>query len=157
MSNKNILQAIFNQQRIQIMHLGIFHNAFSDSYLYAWYEGVYPLFSDHKDNSGALTMPHEVFDEYFIISKDKVHQSSCFLDAKNLSGEVLTFKELESRFQIMFPGSKQSRHDLTLICRYLFLRQCFRDGFWSDLLATCPSEEHEISGEFRRSDLDFCS
>ena len=46
MSDHNIMQALFNQQRIQIMHIGKHHDEFSNAYLYAWESGVYPALHD---------------------------------------------------------------------------------------------------------------
>ncbi|MDE9457727.1 hypothetical protein [Xenorhabdus bovienii] len=41
MSDKNLMNAMFIQQRIQIMHIAKHHCEYTDAYLYAWEAGVY--------------------------------------------------------------------------------------------------------------------
>ncbi len=69
MSDHNIMQALFNQQRIQIMHIGKHHDEFSNAYLYAWESGVYPAL--HDTDGSIPQKPHEPFADFFTTSKEK--------------------------------------------------------------------------------------
>lgn len=40
MTDNTAMEALFIQQRLQIMNLGVHHNEFSDSYLQAWESGA---------------------------------------------------------------------------------------------------------------------
>lgn len=78
MSDKKILQALFNQQRLQIMSLAVHQKEYTDAYLYAWSSGVYPLFED--TDGSVIEMPHESYADLFPVSQDKVDKLSKILD-----------------------------------------------------------------------------
>ena len=157
MSEQRLMQAMFNQQRLQIMSLGVHHGEFTDAYLYAWEQGVYPFF---EDTDGSVNqMPHEVYAEFFQKSKDKVDKLSKLLDDLWLKNEVPTFYELEDMVNVRCGSSEWERMDLIKICRYMYLMGgTFDDNFWNTLLTPTqhPSEASSIKRKFnRKEDLYF--
>ncbi|WMS89302.1 hypothetical protein [Pleionea litopenaei] len=145
-----VMQALFNQQRLQVLHLGIHHNEFSDAYIYAWDEGVYPFF---QDTDGSVTpMPHEIFGAHFLRTKEQVDRVTKLLDDRWIAKNVPTFDELENEF-----SNELDRMDLVKICRYSFLYGGFDDDFWNTLLTPmqCPSEAISINREFDRKKIYF--
>ena len=156
MSNKILMQAMFNQQRLQIMSLGVHQSEFTDAYLYAWYENVYPFF---EDTDGSVPqMPHEIYEEFFLINKAKVDALTKLLDDLWLKKNVPTFYELEDILDVR-GDSEWERIDLLKICRYMFLQiGTFDNAFWKKLLTPMqhPSEAASITRKFdRKSDVYF--
>lgn len=157
-----ILEALFIQQRLQIMHLGTHHKEFTDSYLYAWYNGVYPI---NEDSDGSvLKRPHEVYEEFFRVSKLKVDMLSEYLSTKCDENGVPTFYELEDEFGVsssstgQYGGYEWSRSDLLKVCRYLYLDGSFDTSFWQTLITPFqhPSEAASICRPFdREADIYF--
>ena len=127
MSEERLMQAMFNQQRLQVMSLGVHHDVYSDAYLYAWSEGVYPFYED--TDGSVYQMPHEVYEGFFQQSKAKVDILSKYLDDMWMKKKVPTFYELENRFNTR-GRDEWSRIDLIHICRYLFLQDSFDGHFW---------------------------
>ncbi|EOX8433761.1 MULTISPECIES: hypothetical protein [Enterobacteriaceae] len=151
MSDRNIMQALFNQQRLQIMHIGKHHNEFTDAYLFAWESGVYPAMSD--TDGSVPQKPHEPFADFFITPKEKTLFLAKRLDDAWLNKEGLTFYALEDELQVRYkPG--WDRGDLLNICRYLYLDNCFDHDFWKTLVKNgeCPSEAHSIMSVFKRTE-----
>lgn len=151
MNQDPIIQALFNQQRIQIMHLAVHHNEYSDAYLYAWEKGVYPIMED--TDGSVLQMPHEVYQSFFSVSKDKVEKLLNLLCDKWDSKVVPTFYELEDLLSGDF-----DRSELIKVCKYLKLQDCFDEAFWSKLITPMqhPSEASSIAREFNReTDIYF--
>lgn len=150
MSFENIMQVLFNQQRLQILHIGKHHNEFSDDYLYAWEAGVYPAMSD---GDGSLPQkPHESFADLFITPKHKTDYLMKRLDDAWRSGEKITFYGLEDELLVRM-GTDWSRSDLLRICRYLYLCQIFDSDFWETLVKNgdCPAEAHSVTRVFERT------
>lgn len=150
MSEQRLMQAMFNQQRLQIMDLGFHQDKFSDAYLYAWQESVYPFF---EDTDGSVPqMPHEVYEDFFIKTKEKVDSLSKLLDDLWLKKEVPTFYELESLLNVR-GSSEWERMDLIKICRYMYLQiGSFDNDFWEAILTPMqhPSEASSITRPFER-------
>lgn len=155
MSEQRLMQALFNQQRIQIMSLGVDQEKFSDDYLFAWEAGVYPFFSD---TDGSVTpMPHECYPEFFKVKKEVVDKVTKYLDDKWLDKKVPTFYELEEEFGGKW-GEEDGRMALIGICRYAFLRGSFNSEFWDTLLTPMehPSEASSIRRKLdRERDIYF--
>jgi len=151
MSEEKLMQAMFNQQRLQIMSLGVHHDEYSDAYLYAWSEGIYPFFED--TDGSVFQMPHEVYEEFFQLSRAKVDIISKYLDDMWLEKKIPTFYELENKFNTR-ARDEWSRIDLIHICRYLFLHDSFDGHFWRTLLTPMehPSEAASIIRKFNRVD-----
>lgn len=156
MFEQKIMKALYNQQRLQILSLGLHQKEFTDSYLFAWYKGVYPLFED-TDGSEA-EMPHEVHAESFRITKEKVDYLTKLLDDAWIAKSVPTFYELENDLGIRYSG-EWSRMDLINICKYLYLKDDSWDkDFWETLLQPQehPSEARSIIRKFdRNKDIYF--
>ncbi|MFV7771606.1 hypothetical protein [Shewanella marisflavi] len=155
-NNNLLLEAMFTQQRLQVLSLGVHHGEFSNHYLYAWHNGIYPFFED--GDGSVLKMPHEHYPEQFQISREKVDELSKYLDDCWLKKEVPTFYELESKFEVNLPSSPWSRIDLLYICRYMKLDDAFDEDFWAALLVPGqhPSEAASILQPFnRKSDIYF--
>lgn len=151
MSDHQIMQALFNQQRIQIMHIGKHHDEFTDAYLYAWESGVYPALND---TDGSIPQkPHEPFADFFITSKDKTLFLAKRLDDAWLNKEGLTFYALEDELGVRYKPDWE-RSDLVNICRYFYLAKLFDDEFWKTLVTNgqCPSEAHSIMSVFERTE-----
>lgn len=150
MSEQKIMKALYNQQRLQILSLGVHHKEYSDSYLFAWYTGVYPLF---EDTDGSVTeMPHEVHSSCFRITKEKVDHLTKLLDDAWITKAVPTFYELERDLGVQYSG-EWSRMELINICKYLYLKgDSWDEDFWSTLLKPqqYPSEARSIIRKFDR-------
>ncbi|AXR06661.1 hypothetical protein [Salinimonas sediminis] len=154
MSEQRIMQALFNQQRLQIKSLGVHHDEYTDAYLYAWEEGVYPFFND--TDGSVPPMPHECYEEFFKIKKEHVKKVLFFLDEKWLEKAVPTFWELEDEFGGKW-REEYGRSALIGICRYAFLRGSFDKSFWKKLLTPMqhPSEASYICQPFDRQNEIF--
>lgn len=153
--NQQIMNAMYTQQRLQVLSLGVHHDEFSDAYLYAWYEGVYPFFED--TDGSVQRMPHEHYQSQFLVSREKVDELSEYLDECWLKGNVPTFYELEDHYEVRHSTTEWTRGDLIDICRYLFLRRSWDDAFWSKLLTPMqhPSEAGSLTRKFDRKDIYF--
>ncbi|EEA8075697.1 hypothetical protein [Enterobacter hormaechei] len=151
MSDHNIMQALFNQQRIQIMHIGKHHDEFSNAYLYAWESGVYPAL--HDTDGSIPQKPHEPFADFFTTSKEKTLFLAKRLDDAWIKKERLTFYALEDEFQVRYKPEWE-RGDLLGICRYFYLDHRFDQKFWETLITNgeCPSEAHGIIDVFERGE-----
>ncbi|PCI58871.1 MAG: hypothetical protein COB35_12700 [Gammaproteobacteria bacterium] len=155
MSEQRIMQALFNQQRLQIMGLGVHHNEYDDGYLYAWESGVYPWFSD--TDGSVNQMPHECYAEFFKVKKETVQNVLNYLDEKWLAKDIPTFYELEERFGGKW-DEENGRIALLVICRYAFLSRRFDKTLWDKLLKPMqhPSEASSICSPLKRdSDIYF--
>lgn len=154
--NQQIMDAMFTQQRLQVLSLGKHHGEFSDAYLYAWARGVYPLF---EDSDGSIPQrPHEHYGEYFRTSAEKVEELTDYLFDCRDRNEIPTFYELEDRFRVSIPSSGWTRGDLLKICRYMYLNTELNKSFWNHILTPLkhPSEAGGIIGRFNREqDIDF--
>lgn len=151
MTENKIMHALYNQQRMQILHIGKHHDELSNAYLYAWESGVYPAL--HDTDGSIPQMPHEPFDEFFITSKEKTLFLANRLDDAWLNEEGLTFYALEDELEVRSsPG--WDRCDLLRICRYLYLRTCFDHEFWEKLVnnGDCPTEARSITDVFNRAE-----
>ncbi|HBC7420215.1 TPA: hypothetical protein KEY88_002908 [Serratia marcescens] len=157
MTEKDIMGALFIQQRIQIMHIGKHHDEFSDAYLYAWESGVYPFMSD--TDGSVPRRPHELYAEFFTTSKEKVKFLLKRLDDAWIKKECLTFYDLEDELGVRsFSSNGWDRCDLINICRYLYLDGCFDNAFWAALIENgkCPSEALSLTSDFdREADIYF--
>lgn len=155
MSEQRVMQALFNQQRLQIMSLGVHHHEYTDDYLYAWDRGVYPSIND--TDGSVNPMPHECYPEFFKVKKETVDKVLKYLDDKWLEKDVPTFYELEEHFGGKW-GKEDGRLALTSICRYAYLSESFDDEFWKKLLTPMqhPSEASLICRRLdRESDIYF--
>ncbi|ARD18659.1 hypothetical protein [Edwardsiella piscicida] len=155
MSDQAIMQALFIQQRIQIMHIGKHHNEFSDAYLYAWESGVYPALND--TDGSVPKHPHEPYARFFSVSKEKTLSLSKRLDDAWRNKERLTFYNLEDELDVGYK-STWDRCELLHICRYLYLSDCFDEIFWKTLVTNgeCPCEAFSITYPFdRKEDIYF--
>lgn len=155
--NQQIMDAMFTQQRLQVLSLGKHHGEFSDAYLYAWARGVYPLF---EDTDGSVPKkPHEHYREYFRTSAEKVEELSDYLFDCRDRNEIPTFYELEDHFKVSYSSSEWTRSDLLKICRYVYLNTELDKSFWDKLLTATkyPTEAGGIArrGLDREQDIDF--
>ncbi|HDS1208905.1 TPA: hypothetical protein QDZ84_003958 [Shewanella algae] len=152
--SKDIMDAMFTQQRLQVLTLGVHNGEFTDSYLYAWHESVYPFRQDRDDS--VACMPHQHYANQFTISKDKVEKLAYYLDECWLESKVPTFGELETRFNSRGINPEFEKMDLILICRYLLLDKAFDKQFWDKLLdkESCPPELR-ITKFDRKKDIFF--
>ncbi|EGQ9150454.1 MULTISPECIES: hypothetical protein [Vibrio] len=151
MTDNTAMEALFIQQRLQIMNLGVHHNEFSDSYLHAWESGTYPLLQD--TDGSVIRMPHEPYAEFFKTPKDKVQRLFDRLCTAWDAKEELTFYALEDELGVRGGyGSEWDRVDLIKICRYLYLERSFDEEFWKTLITPMehPSEASSILREFNR-------
>lgn len=155
--SQKIMDAMFTQQRLQVLSLGVHHNEFSDAYLFAWYEGVYPFFED--TDGSVQRRPHEHYAEHFSISEQKVDELTKYLDDCFLNDDVPTFYELEDHFNVRHGGTKWDRSDLINICRYCYLQgHSWNEAFWTKLLTPMqhPSEASSIVRKLdREADIYF--
>lgn len=99
MDTENIKQLLFVQQRFQILHLGKHFDEFSGSYLYARERGVYPYFDD--TDGSVNRKPHELYPEFFSVSKEEVKFLTDRFNTAWDNGEKLTF--ISWRMNYMLP------------------------------------------------------
>ncbi len=156
-SKNQLIEAMFTQQRLQVLSLGISENAFTDHYLYAWYTGVYPACED--TDGSCIKMPHEHYPDQFLTSRQKVEELTAYLDECWQKKDFPTFYELERKFEVSMDRSEWRRRDLLYICRYLKLDDSFDEQLWRTLLTPGqhPSEAQSIIRQFDRNrDINFC-
>ncbi|MFT6350532.1 MAG: antitoxin MazE [Psychromonas sp.] len=148
---------MFNQQRLQLMHLGVHHNELTDAYLYAWYNGVYPAMED--TDGSVIAKPHEAYSDFFTIKKSKVLELLNMFDDDWKNKSVPTFYELEDRLKVNYEHSQWDRSQLLKVCRYFYLQNvCWGDEFWNTLITPMqhPTEAGSITRALSRdSDIYF--
>lgn len=155
MTENDIMDALFIQQRLQVLHIGKHHDEFGDAYLYAWESGVYPLMSD--TDGSVPRRPHEPYSRFFTISKEKVEFLLKRLSKAWRENAGLTFYDLEDELGVRsFSDGGWDRCDLIHICRYFYLDGCFDKIFWEILVENgkCPSEALSLTSELDR-DFDI--
>ncbi|MEI6848349.1 MAG: hypothetical protein WCK32_10100 [Chlorobiaceae bacterium] len=121
------------------------------AYVYAWESGVYPLFHEHANW-------HLPFEDQFRISKADVEELSKYIDECWLKKKVVTFYELEQKYDVQgIYGSSSNWERSTLIyaCRYMYLADLFDKPFWNSLLQNgeCPSEALDVARPMKISDI----
>jgi len=121
--------------------------ALSDAYVYAWHEGVYPLFHE----SIQLQTP---FAEQFAVPRNRVNELAEFLDDRWLNKSMPTFYKLEDHYDVRGGRGFWDRMKLIRTCRYMFLNEMFDQEFWEALLkgSDHPSEAKSITRKFHRPD-----
>jgi antitoxin MazE len=154
MSEKNIMGALFTQQRIQILHLASNHDEYTESYAYAWYNSVYPFFED--TDGSRMNMPHEFYGDFFQQSKTDVKMVFNRLCDAWDKKEKLNFYDLEKEYGITSSTkSGLTRGGLINICKYLYLSDKFDKKFWQTLVKNgySPSGAQDIIREFDKKDI----
>lgn len=129
MSLDKLMAAQFESMRFQILTTKLnteTESKISDAYAYAWYERIYPYFSDSKF--------HESVEDNFSISYDEMERISEIVDRDWREDQVKTFYEYEK--------SLGDRVTLLKYFRYSYLLDHFDDNFWKKLLTPMehPSE-----------------
>ena len=141
----NIEAALYQQMRLSILLTTTGgegnHSPFSEAYLYAWDNDVYPLFDELFDR-------HKPHQDQFAVSAKQLSELLLFLDEKWVAEESINFYALERHFCRADSAKADDWGRSTLIsaCRYMRLSRKFDPGFWSNLVAggTSPSEAHVI-------------
>lgn len=149
MNNDKIMNALFAQQRTQIIHIKrLTPDLLPNSYVYAWMKGLYPFL--HDGDYSVPDYPHENFSEHFKVSNEFATEVINYLDDRWLNNNSPTFYELEDQF-----GGKSSRAELLHICRYAYLDGAFDERLWDALLTKMkhPSEASLITSEFNENSL----
>ena len=93
----------------------------------AWAKRVYPLIPDQAD---------EAFKDDFDVEESEVARVLQEIDAGAQSGQLITYRTLESRVGI------------NIICRCAFLEQRFDPPVWQALMADAPLEARSITEPF---------
>ncbi len=149
MSHETIMKALFAQQRAQIIFMKSMNpDLISNSYVYAWMHGVYPVFQD--GDYSVPDRPHENFAEHFVVSAEFTMEVINYLDDLWTKDNSPTFYELEDQF-----GGKSNRCKLLSICRYAYLDGGFDERLWNALLTKMkhPSEAGSLTADFNDDDL----
>lgn len=139
---KDIGKALFNLQRFQILQTKL-NPATSyqipDAYAYAWSCKLFPLLDDCD--------LHEDLQQYFTITRDQVDKITCYADEEWLKKRYYNFYDYESYFRGV---ESISRYGLISVFRYMYLKGCFDNQFWSKLLEPMkyPSEASVITNDF---------
>jgi hypothetical protein len=123
--------------------------AISDAYLFAWDNGVFPLFD--------RTPLHEPFASHFAISRDMVEELSKDLEDHWDAKTVPSFYKMESLYGVRSGRTKWDRMRLILVCRYMFLHGIFDQGVWDAILVGSdhPSEAKSITRKFNRKESEL--
>jgi hypothetical protein len=151
----DIKDMLFNIQRFQILALytsGADRNV-SDSYAYAWAEGVYPLFNESAPW-------HNGYEDNFKISASDIRDIHELLCDKWEAKTLVTFYDLEAELGISGasrPGPQWDRIKLMRACRYLYLQRYFDDEFWAKMLepGRHPGEASGITRQLTANDIYF--
>ena len=111
----------------------------SPAYLYAWQESVFPFL--HDDEASEIGHTLNEYHESFKISLDTILTVANHLNLSAMKKKYQTFYELERSFGGKF-SEQNGRGKLIIICRYLYLSDCFNSNFWNTLLdkSKHPSE-----------------
>lgn len=124
-----------------------FDQALSPAYIYAWEEGVYPIFQQ----MGGL---HKPFASHFRVTEQMMDELSKFLDDRWLAKEVPSFYQLEDHYKVRSGRTAWDRVSLLIACRYMFLDRAFDEDFWKSLLRESdhPTEAKSIIRKFSVDD-----
>ena len=122
--------------------------ALSGAYVYAWDNGVYPVFHE-----GAHL--HRPFAANFQVTKEMIAELLKYLDAQWLAKKIPTFYALEDYYDVRSGRSPWERTSLIRACRYMFLSDLFDRSFWAALLkgSDHPTEAKSVAEKFETSDL----
>jgi hypothetical protein len=151
-----VKEMLFLNQKFNILKLKTDPNSLknvTDSYAYAWYNGVYPFFEDSAEW-------HKPYAEFFNVTEEMMDDLSKHFDDAWTAGNKFSFYDLESHYGISgtsHPGVVWDRMQLVFACRYMYLNDAFDDSMWDALCENmkCPSEAHSIRREFKIDDLYF--
>jgi antitoxin MazE len=145
MSDSFVLEALFIQQRLQILSMA---DSFPDFYVYAWEEGIYPYLED--TDGTVVRKPHEPYESCFRYGRLMVKSVTEFIDGKWINNETITFRDLERQFKGYEP------HKLQKVCRYLFLKGAFDDELWNSFITPqCSSSAYGIKADYDSSSIYF--
>lgn len=125
------------------------------AYYFAIANEIYPYYqrNDRDENLD--------FDKYFELNHDAVTELILFLDKDWRAKDVKTFYEYEDILDVKHLTGKNPltyQHDrlsLRNIIRYCHLNGCFDKGFYTTLLADCPSEAHSITKDLNDYDIMY--
>ncbi len=151
-----VVKMLFLLQKFQVLSLYTSTSAertVSDSYAYAWAEGVYPLLHESAPW-------HQSYETAFEIKPAQIKELDTFLSVAWEAKKDITFFQMEDHFGIKGskrPGPIWSQASLILACRYLYLYQKFDSAFWSSLLSgsQCPMEAEVIPRKFDAGSIHF--
>ena len=129
----------------------VYKNKYSDSYLYAWQERVYPFLHDIDD--ATIEFHHQFYTPCFYVSKEQVDFLIQYFDEVDLNDQLIpSLHHLEHQF-IKIDKLGWTKMKLVKACRYLYLNGMFDDHFWGQLLIDCPpSEARSITKQFNRNE-----
>ena len=147
----NIESMLFLNQKFQILSMKANESTsdqITDSYVYAWYQGVYPFFDD-------VAEWHIPYKEFFSVTEEMMGDLSKLLHDRWMSESFITFCELEEHYGVN--NSVWDTSKLTYACRYMYLNDSFDQGFWTKLCENikCPPVAHPIMRDFKVSDIYF--
>lgn len=125
----------------------------SDSYAYAWFEGVYPLLHESAPW-------HKPYDISFAVTSVQMKELYDYLSHAWEAKKKITFFQMEDHYGIKGskrPGPIWSQASLILACRYFYLYEKFDSVFWSSLLSgsQCPMDAEAIARKFETTDIHF--
>jgi antitoxin MazE len=159
-SNKVILKALAEIRREQVLATkanpqtaDLYDNAF----VHAIMHRIYPI--DHEDPGFKDTLVDILnsfpFYETYGVGRDQVKEIAELLDEKWRNEEKITFYDLEQPYRYGHRDwhGKDPRWDLINICRYFYLNRWFDERFWNEFMSSCPSEAHDITNEWDRSEI----
>lgn len=147
-------QQLFEMARMQILTAAsnpIHRRNLPPAYVYAWEEGIYPLFHDGYHL-------HRPFADSFRAGKVMVAELTDFLDDRERRNKVPTFYELEDHFDVRYGKTDWGRLSLMQVCRYMFLHHnMWGDEFWARILKNMehPAEAKGITRKFEYDDISI--
>jgi hypothetical protein len=118
-----------------------------DADAYAWYVGLYPLFS--KSNW------HEPVKDFFDISAEKVFRVIKYLDDEWMERKYHTFYEVQRHFKSKEKDLDVDKWDLICILQYALFCERFDEKFWDKILQSgdSPVEASYIKKNFDIKDI----
>ncbi|GEQ99289.1 hypothetical protein JCM17844_29260 [Iodidimonas gelatinilytica] len=147
-------QQTFTMVKLQVLAMSLTKDTkdtISDAYVFAWCNGVYPLY--HNNDSW-----HEPFQSFFDVSKEMIDDLGAYLDEFWTSDTAApTFYDLEKHYDTRHGATAWDRWKLIVGCRYMYLNGMFDDNLWNALLTPTnhPSEAKGITRPFKRSESAY--
>lgn len=157
---KVILKALAEVRRRQIVATKFnpqTEELYSDAYVYAVQNSVYPINEEHVGFEDGLSeiLDSLPFHETYDVGFELVKEIAGLLDKKWLAKEKITFYDVESPYRLHGEHwkGKDVRMDLINMCRYFYLSNMFDKEFWRQFMSESPAEASGVTDEWNRDEL----
>ncbi|MGF1907582.1 hypothetical protein [Aliivibrio salmonicida] len=142
MTNDLQLLALYENRKLMVTLNYRIHKdlcGFSDSYVYAIANDLYPFFQNTHIPEEGIIDPY--FDCYRVSDKD-INEILNYIDEEWLKDNIYNFYDLERHF-----GGRDIRFKLIKVLRYAYLDERFDTSLWEKMMEWAPSEAKSIVRE----------